>query len=89
MFGLLNLKQRVRHQSFWQSVACTVAVITLAILALQGMRWHWLPSLLILLQVLQYPNYLPTRHSSRNDVLLFGGILAADVAFYYAMLLVL
>jgi hypothetical protein len=39
--------------------------------------------------VVQYPNYLPTRHSTRKDVLLFGGILLADVVFYYAMLQVL
>jgi uncharacterized membrane protein len=89
MFGLLNLKQRMRHQPFWQSVGCTLGVLALAILALPGIRWHWLPSLLILLHLVQYPNYLPTRHSTCKDVLLFGGILAADEAFYYAMVQVL
>jgi CubicO group peptidase (beta-lactamase class C family) len=34
-------------------------------------------------------HYLPNRHSSCKHVLLFGGILASDVAFYYALLQVL
>lgn len=34
-------------------------------------------------------HYLPNRHSSCKHVLLFGGILASDAAFYYALLQVL